>query len=155
MRLSDIFVTEAIVPRLVARTRDEAIGELVSALADAGATQNGQGDRIIEAVLAREAQTTTGIGKGVAVPHAKVKGIERPTAAIGCSEDGIDFTALDGLPVHSVILLLSNPEDPDGHLQAMEAMFRHIQRNAFRTALRESQTQNAIADLIQQADKIE
>ena len=154
MKLSDIFVAEAIVPRLVAETRDEAIQELVQALADARATPNGRIDKILEAVLAREAQTTTGIGKGVAMPHAKVKGIRKPTAAIGCSERGIDFAALDGLPVHSVILLLSSPQDPDGHLQAMEAMLRHIQRSAFRTALREGQTRNAIADLIQQADDI-
>lgn len=154
MRLSDIFVAEAIVPRLVAETRDEAILELVQALADARATPNGRADMILEAVLAREAQTTTGIGKGVALPHAKVKGIRKPTAAIGCSEPGIDFAALDGLPVHSVILLLSSPQDPDAHLQAMEVMFRHIQRSAFRTALRESQTRSAIADLIQQADDI-
>ena len=152
MRLSDIFVADAIVPRLVAETRDEAIGELAKALADAGAIPNARVDKILEAVLAREAQTTTGIGKGVALPHAKVKGIKKPTAAIGCSEHGIDFAALDGLPVHSVILLLSSPQDPDGHLQAMEAMLRHIQRSAFRTALRESQTRSAIVDLIQQAD---
>jgi mannitol/fructose-specific phosphotransferase system IIA component (Ntr-type) len=154
MKLSDIFVPEAIVPRLAAETRDEAIRELVAALADAGATPNGLGDAIIKAVLAREAQTTTGMGKGVAVPHAKVKGIVKPTAAIGCSEPGVDFAALDGLPVHAVILLLSNPEDPDGHLQAMETMFRHIQRHAFRTALQESRTRDEIADLIQHADEI-
>ena len=154
MRLSDIIVTEAIVPELQAKTRDEAIHELVEALAEAGAIPRKSTKDIAKAVLAREAQATTGIGKGVALPHTKVKGIKQPVATIGRSSEGIDFGALDSKPVYSVILLLSSPDNPDELLQAMEAIFKHVQRDIFRKFLRQSETREAIWDLIQEADEL-
>ncbi len=154
MRLSDIIVTEAIVPELQAKTRDEAIHELVEALAEAGAIPRKSTKDIAKAVLAHEAQATTGIGKGVALPHTKVKGIKQPVATIGRSSEGIDFGALDSKPVYSVILLLSSPDNPDEHLQAMEAIFKHVQRDIFRKFLRQSETREAIWDLIQEADEL-
>ena len=154
MKLSDIVVSGAIVPQLAARTRDEAIGELVVALAEAGAVSKQNVDDIRKAILAREAQATTGIGKGVALPHAKLKGIKKPVATIGCSAEGIDFASLDSKPVYSVILLLSSPDNPDEHLQAMETIFKHVQRDIFRKFLRQSETREAIVDLIHEADEI-
>jgi len=154
MKLSDIVVNDAIVPELNARTRDDVIGELVVALAEAGAVSKQNVDNIRKAILAREAQATTGIGKGVALPHAKLKGIKKPIATIGRSTDGIDFASLDSKPVYSVILLLSSPDDPDEHLQAMETIFKHVQRDIFRKFLRQSETREAIVDLIHEADEI-
>ena len=154
MKLSDIMVSDAIVPAIAAKTRDEAIGELVAALAEADAIPKAKVEPIRKAILAREAQATTGIGKGVALPHAKVKGIKKPIATIGCSSEGIEFASLDSKPVYSVILLLSNPDNPDEHLQAMETIFKHVQRDIFRKFLRQSETREAIIDLIYDADEI-
>ena len=78
-------------------------------------------------MLAREKQATTGIGKGIALPHAKIKSVKKIVGAIGRSSRGIDFSALDSKPVYIVLLLLSNPENPDEHLQAMETIFKHVQ----------------------------
>jgi len=154
MKLSDIMVSEAIVPDLVGTTRDEVITELVEALAEAGAIAKSKVPAMIEAVLARESQATTGIGKGVALPHAKLKGIKRPVGTIGQSGAGVEFASLDSKPVYSVILLLSNPDNPDEHLQAMEAIFKHVQRDMFRKFLRQSDSRQAIVDLIQEADEL-
>ena len=154
MKLSDIIVEDAIVPELKAKTRDDAISELVEALAAAGAIPKKNTPEVIKAVLAREAQATTGIGKGVALPHAKLKGIKKPVGAIGRSSEGIDFSALDAKPVYSIILLLSSPENPDEHLQAMEAIFKHVQRDMFRKFLRQSETKESIIELIQEADEL-
>lgn len=155
MKLSDIMVSDAIVPELAAKTREEAVRELVEALASAGAVTKKSIDDVIKAILAREAQATTGIGKGVALPHAKLKGIKKPVATIGRSAEGIDFSALDAKPVYSVILLLSSPDNPDEHLQAMETIFKHVQRDIFRKFLRQSQTKEAIVDLIHEADELD
>jgi PTS system nitrogen regulatory IIA component len=154
MKLSDIMVAEAIVPELKAKTRDEAIGELVEMLAGAGAISKKSVKDVTKAILAREAQATTGIGKGVALPHAKLKGVKKPIATIGRSSEGIDFAALDSKPVYIVILLMSNPDNPDEHLQAMETIFKHVQRDMFRKFLRQSETREAIVDLIQEADEL-
>ncbi len=154
MKLSDIMVADAIVPELKAKTRDEAIHELVESLAAAGAIPKKSAKDVAEAVLSREKQATTGIGKGVALPHTKLKGIKKPIGTIGRSSEGIDFSALDSKPVYSVILLLSSPDNPDEHLQAMEVIFKHVQRDIFRKFLRQSETREAIVDLIQEADEL-
>ena len=154
MKLSEIMVTDAIVPELRAKTRDEAVRELVQALAATGAVPKKSLEDIVKAVLGRETQATTGIGKGVALPHAKLKGIKKPLGTIGRSSEGIDFASLDAKPVYSVILLLSSPDNPDEHLQAMETIFKHVQRDIFRKFLRQSQTKQAIVDLIQEADEL-
>ena len=154
MKLSEIMVTDAIVPELQAKTREEAVRELVKALAAAGAVPKKSIDEIVKAIMARESQATTGIGKGVALPHAKLKGIKKPIGTIGRSSEGIEFASLDAKPVYSIILLLSNPENPDEHLQAMETIFKHVQRDIFRKFLRQSQTKQAIVDLIHEADEL-
>jgi mannitol/fructose-specific phosphotransferase system IIA component (Ntr-type) len=154
MKLSDIVVTEAIIPELQSKTRDDAINELVESLANAGAIAKKSTKDVVKAILAREGQATTGIGKGVALPHAKLKGVKKAIATIGRSSDGLDFSALDYKPVYSVILLLSSPEKPDEHLQAMETIFKHVQRDIFRKFLRQSETREAIVDLIHEADEL-
>jgi mannitol/fructose-specific phosphotransferase system IIA component (Ntr-type) len=154
MKLSDIMVSDAIVADLSAEDRDAAIEEMVQSLAEAGAAPKKNVQEIIDAVLERESQATTGIGRGVALPHAKLKCIKKAVGAIGRSSAGIDFYALDSKPVHSVILLLSNPENPDEHLQAMETIFKHVQREIFRKFLRQSETKQAIVELIEEADEI-
>jgi len=154
MKLSEIMVEGAIVPELKARTRDEAIAELVESLAASGAIPKKSVADVVKAVLARESQATTGIGKGVALPHAKLAGIKKPVGTIGRSSAGIDFAALDAKLVYSVMLLLSSPENPDEHLQAMEAIFKHVQRDMFRKFLRQSETREAIVELIHEADEM-
>jgi mannitol/fructose-specific phosphotransferase system IIA component (Ntr-type) len=154
MKLADIMVTEAITAGLQATTRDDAIRELVTAMADAGAIPSKSIDDVVKAIIKREGQATTGIGKGVALPHAKIESIKSPVGVIGRSAEGIDFSSLDSKPVYSVILLLSSPDNPDEHLQAMETIFKHVQRDMFRKFLRQSETSEAITDLLQEADEM-
>ena len=154
MKLSDIIVSEAIIPELKADNRDDAIRELIESLAAAGAISEKIVAEVVQNVLAREAQATTGIGKGVALPHNKIKGIRKPIGTIGRSSEGIDFSALDSKPVYTVILLLSSPDHPDEHLEAMETIFKHVQRDIFRKFLRQSETREAIAELMDEADEL-
>jgi len=154
MKLSDIMVPDAIIPELAATTRDEAIKEVISGLAAAGAIPKSRVNEVVEAVLQRENQATTGIGKGVALPHAKLKCVKKVVGTIARSADGIDFAALDSKPVYNLIVLLSNPNDPDEHLRAMETIFKHVQREIFRKFLRQSETKQAIVELIDEADEL-
>ncbi len=154
MKLSDIMVADAIIPELQATERDDAIKEAVASMAQVGSVPKARVDEIVKAVLDREDQATTGIGKGVALPHAKLKCIKKAIGIIARSSRGIDFSALDSKPVHSMILLLSSPDDPDEHLQAMETIFKHVQREIFRKFLRQSETREAIVELIDEADEL-
>jgi len=93
------------------------------------------------------------MGKGVAVPHVKHEAVKDVVAAVGQSSAGIDFSSLDKKPVYSVILLISPADNPDRHLQAMESIFKHLQRDRFRKFLRQSQTAEEIKDLLREADE--
>jgi mannitol/fructose-specific phosphotransferase system IIA component (Ntr-type) len=153
MKLSDIVVKGAVRPALEATTRDDAIAELVKALADAGKITKTSVPQIIESTIARENQATTGVGKGIALPHAKMKGIKKPIATIGKSAEGLDFSSLDNQPVFAVILLLSNPDNPADHLKAMEIIFGQVQRDMFRKFLLQAETTEAVMDLVKEADE--
>jgi mannitol/fructose-specific phosphotransferase system IIA component (Ntr-type) len=152
LKLKDFVVTSAIVADLKATDRDGAITELVQSLAEAGQVPRSKVDDLVAAVLSRERVATTGMGKGVAMPHAKHTCIKKVTATIGRSDDGIDFNALDQGPVYTVVLLLSPPDSPEQHLQAMETIFRHLQRDNFRRFMRQANAKEEIVDLVGEAD---
>lgn len=153
MKLRDFIVTDAISPRLNAGDRDGVIRELVNALAQAGAVEASAVDEIVAALIKREQNGSTGFGKGVAVPHVKHAKVRQMAGAIGCSEAGVDFSALDHQPVYSIVLLLSPDNQPQQHLQAMNIIFSNLQRDMFRRFLRQSDSRQKIVELIDEADQ--
>lgn len=153
MKLADFVCFEATIPELQARDRDGVMKELISLLDEAGRLGTAKSAEIEREVIKREKEASTGMGKGVAVPHVKHKAVENVVAAIGLSGAGIDFSSLDKQPVYSVILLVSPAENPDRHLQAMESVFAHLQREKFRRFLRQCRTPEQIRDLILEADE--
>ena len=151
MKLSELLDSSAIVPELQSSTRDGVLSELVEALVAAGCLDPKNAKPVLKALADREAQGSTGFGKGVAVPHCQHPAVERMVLAVGRSVKGVDFNALDKAPVYSVFLLLSPPNDQDRHLQAMELIFRPLQRATFRKWLRQADSAKAIMDCIAQA----
>lgn len=153
MKLMDFVVPEAIIANLTATDRNGVIREMISALASAGAIESGDIDTLVKSVIQRENQGSTGFGKGVAVPHVKHACIPHIMAAVGRSAAGVDFSALDRAPVYAIVLLASPADSPDGHLAAMEKIFKHLQQDNFRRFLRQAQTSAAIIELLQEADE--
>lgn len=153
MGFADCVCFEAVIPELQAGDRDGVIAELVSALDKAGRLGKGNCEAITKAVIKREKEASTGMGKGIAVPHVKHKAVKDVVAAIGCRSAGIDFSSLDKQPVYSVVLLISPMDNPDKHLQTMEHVFKCLQQEKFRKFLRQSQTAEQIEGLLREADE--
>lgn len=153
MKLSDFIVNDAIIPDLQATDRNGAIRELVSSLAAAGAVPDSAVEDLVAALIKREQNGSTGFGKGVAVPHVKHSQIKKMVGTVGRSSAGIDFAALDHQPVYSIVLLLSPENQPQQHLQAMNIVFSNLQKDMFRRFLRQSDTKEAIVDLLNEADQ--
>jgi len=153
MKFSDFICFDAVVPQLSSSDRDSVIAELVSSLDKAGKLGKGNRQKIAKAVISREREASTGMGKGVAVPHVKHKAVKDVVATLGLCGAGIDFSALDKQPVYSVMLLISPADYPDKHLQAMERIFKHIQQEKFRKFLRQCQTAEQVEDLLTEADE--
>jgi len=153
MKLKDFIVSKAIVAELRSADRDGVLRELVMSLAAAGALPEEAVDEVVAALIKREQNGSTGFGKGVAVPHVKHARIKQMAGTLGRSVPGIDFAALDHQPVYSVVLLLSPENQPQQHLQAMNIVFSNLQKDTFRRFLRQSATQEAIIDLLDEADQ--
>jgi len=153
MKFVDFVCFDATIPELKTGDRNGAIAELVASLDKAGRLGKGSREKIVKAVIKREKEASTGMGKGVAVPHVKHQAVKDVVAAIGQSSAGIDFSALDKQLVYSVILLISPVDNPDKHLQAMENVFKHLQQEKFRKFLRQSQTAEQIESLLGEADE--
>lgn len=153
MKFVDFVCFGANKPSLGAMDRDGAITELVASLEQAKALPEGMQQELTEAVIKRENEASTGLGRGVAVPHVKHPGIRQMIGVVGLTEVGLDFSALDKQPVYSVILLLSPADNPDSHLQTMEMIFTHLQKEKFRRFLRQCKDQAALEDLLREADE--
>ncbi len=152
MKLSSLVAEGAIVAQLAARERDDVIKELVDALIDADAAAPSLRDDLVRAVLDRERKGSTGFGKGVAVPHVKHPSVTTMAAAVGLSQGGVDFNALDKQPVYSVFLLLSPEDKPEDHLQAMEVIFKNLSKDTFRRFLRQATSVEEVRTLLGEAD---
>jgi nitrogen PTS system EIIA component len=153
MKLREFILTDAIVPDLAATERNGVIQELVKSLAGAGALPEDAVDEVVAALIKREENGSTGFGKGVAVPHVKHPKIKKMAGTVGRSAAGVDFSALDHQPVYSIVLLLSPDNQPQQHLQAMNIIFTNLQKDMFRKFLRQSETRQAIVDLLDEADQ--
>lgn len=155
MKMQDIVSKQSVIARLESDSRDAVIKELVDALIRAGKADAALRSDLIAKVLEREKRGSTGFGKGVAVPHVKHPDVETMSAAIGISETGVDFDALDKQPVYSFILLLSPLSRPDEHLQAMEVIFKNLNQDSFRRFLRQSSSAEDVMTLLEDADNEE
>jgi mannitol/fructose-specific phosphotransferase system IIA component (Ntr-type) len=153
MKLADFVVKDAIIAELKDTERDAVIRELVTALAKAKAVAEKDVDAVVKAIIDRERHGSTGLGKGVAVPHVRHPAVKKRAAAIGRSSAGVDFSALDQAPVYSVFLLLSPNTNPEGHLQAMERIFQNLNVDTFRRFLRQADTKAKIVELLDEADQ--
>ena len=152
MKLMDIIVESAIIPDLKSTSRDGVITELVEALIASGCISKKQQDDFTKAIIRRENKWSTGFGHGVAVPHVKHADINSMHIAIGNSPEGIDFKALDREPVYSVVLLLSPEDQPENHLDAMEAIFSSLSQDTFRRFLRQATTVEDVITLLGETD---
>ncbi|MDX2117039.1 MAG: PTS sugar transporter subunit IIA [Planctomycetota bacterium] len=152
VKLSELVPQSSIITPVSGSTRDEVIGQLLDSLVESGIAQKSVRDELYGKIMERERLSTTGFGKGVAVPHVKHHSITKMGAAIGLAPRGVDFASLDRQPVFSVVLLLSPADRPDDHLQAMEAIFKSLSKDTFRRFLRQAASVQEVRDLLLEAD---
>src|SRR6478609_2144763 len=153
MRMSDFVVRDAIVPQLAAGSKEGVIREMVESLRAAGQFRGADLEDIIRAILKREFLGSTGIGRGVAIPHTKHNSVERLIGTVALSNKGIAFDSLDGEPVHVFVLLISPQDRPGDHLRALENVSRSLRDDNFVRALRQAPSREAIWDLLDTADQ--
>ncbi|MCA8986709.1 MAG: PTS sugar transporter subunit IIA [Planctomycetaceae bacterium] len=152
MKFSDIVAKDSIITDLSVETKEDAIRRLVGSLKSAGQITADSEESIVGAIMNREELGSTGIGKGIAVPHTKHPSVEELVATIAISRDGVDFASLDGEDVYIFFMLVSPPDRPGDHLRALETISKHLRNENFCNFLRQSQTAEQVMELLKEAD---
>ena len=152
MKFADFVSTEAIRADLAAEDKESVIAEMVGSMVETGHIAAEDVDSILKAIMKREELGSTGIGRGIAVPHTKHPSVDRLVGTVGISPEGVDFNSLDGERVQLLFLLISPPDRPGDHLRALENISRQLRDNTFCKFLKQSKTAEAIQQLLEEAD---
>ncbi len=146
MRLRDLLDEPVVKVGLKSRDKEECFEEMVDLLVRAGRIS----DRAaaIKALREREAKGSTGIGQGIAIPHANDASIKTMTAAMGTSPAGIEFDAIDDEPVHAVFLLLARMDNPGPHVRALAEISRLVQTPGLYRRLTEAKSPREVLDIL-------
>lgn len=151
MELSKLLTLDRIRVPLKATDKTAAITELVDLLAETDALVDR--DAVLQAVLKRESERSTGIGYGLAIPHGKSDGCKKLVMAAGQPAQPIEFQSVDGRPVRFIVLLVSPPDQTGPHIQALAKVSRLMNIEGFRSQLDNVDSPEALHEAITAAEK--
>ncbi|MCB9897252.1 MAG: PTS sugar transporter subunit IIA [Planctomycetes bacterium] len=144
----DAFSLDAVLLEMRATTKVECLDELVTHMVASKQLPKPRRQQVFDALVERESRGSTGFGRGVAAPHAKIAGLRRPAAVIGRSATGLDFKAVDGEPVHVFVLLVSPENRADEHLATLR-WISHIARDPdFLSFILQASTPAAVLEVL-------
>lgn len=150
MKINEILTLETVLAEVKAKDKENSIKELSEFLC-----QNHEiADKaeLVRVLLEREKLGSTGIGENVAIPHAKMKGLNKIIAAFGISKNGVEFDSLDQKPVNFIFVLLA-PENATGtHLKALAKISRLLKNQEFKSNLLKATSREDIYNIILNED---
>ncbi|MEA3328270.1 MAG: PTS sugar transporter subunit IIA [Candidatus Omnitrophota bacterium] len=151
MRIMDFLCPKAVTVDLKAANKQEAVKELVNLLIKAKEIKDK--GALVKSLLNREALGSTGIGQGVAIPHAKSDGLRKLVAAFGLSRKGVRFDALDGEPVYIFFLLVAPLDSAGPHLKALARISRVLKDKIFCATLKDARDEKGVLKIIKEEDR--
>lgn len=150
MRIKDILSPESMIMDLKATTKDEAISEMADLEVATGIVNNKE--KFVESIWAREKESTTGIGGGIAMPHARNEYINKARVLFAKSEKGVDFDSLDQQPVHLFFMITAPAGADNTHLQALAKLSSLLINPDLVEKLKAAKTAEEVIDLFSQAE---
>ncbi|MFZ0577281.1 MAG: fructose-specific PTS transporter subunit EIIC [Psychrobacillus psychrotolerans] len=133
MKITQLLTEETIILNLDATSKQQVLEELTGQLEQAGKLVDRQA--FLKDILTRENQSTTGIGEGIAIPHAKSVAVDAPAIAFGRSEHGLDYKSLDGQPAHLFFMIAATEGANDDHLEALSRLATFLMDEKFRSRI--------------------
>ena len=153
MRFADFICHEAILAKLEAVNKEGASEKWSSRFVRRARSKRMSIESIVKAILKREELGSTGIGRGVAVPHTKHPSVNRLVGSVAVSTQGVDFASLDGEVVHLFFLLISPPDRPGRSLAGpLEDISRQLRDDTFCRFLKQAKNVEDIQLLLDEAD---
>jgi mannitol/fructose-specific phosphotransferase system IIA component (Ntr-type) len=152
VKFGDFVCRESVNANLQAVEKEGVIREMTQALVDADQIAADEYESIVKAIMKREELGSTGIGRGVAVPHTKHPSVDRLVGTVAVSGEGLDFNSLDGEKVNLFFVLISPPDRPGDHLRALENVSRQLRDDTFCRFLKQAKNAEDIQALLDEAD---
>lgn len=151
MRITDLLDKRSISLTAAPKSKEEALNEAIALMAESGKINDTEGYR--RQVFAREEESTTGVGEGIAIPHGKCAAVNRPGLAAMVIKDGVDFESLDGEPV-TLLFLIAAPDTKDNvHLDVLSKLSMMLMDEEFTKNLRNASTAEEFLEIIDKADE--
>lgn len=151
MRVTELLERNTILLSISGTSKEDVINNLVNTLDKAGKLNNR--NEYKAAILKREEQSTTGIGNGIAIPHAKTKAVKEAAIAFGKSETGIEYDSLDGQPAH-LFFMIAAPEGANNtHLEALSRLSSILMNEEARKKLMEAENENEVLSIFDSYDE--
>jgi len=148
--MNDFLCSKAVSADLKATTKEGVIKELVDLLIDADVFEKNHKNKVVEALMAREALGSTAIGQGIAIPHGKSDCVQKLVGCLGISKQGVDFDSLDGEPAYIFFLLMAPIDSAGPHLKALARISRLLKDKFVRDALKGAKDEKMILKIIEQ-----
>ncbi|HVY88870.1 MAG TPA: PTS IIA-like nitrogen regulatory protein PtsN [Hyphomonadaceae bacterium] len=143
--LNDLLLPNAIVPRARWQGRKQVLAEMSAVMAQALGLDR---KLVLEAVLEREKLGSTGVGEGVAIPHARIEGLRRPVGGFARLLEPADFEAIDEREADLVFMLLAPTDSGAEHLRSLARVARMFRQESIRASLRKAQTSEAVLAIL-------
>ena len=153
MQIMDFLSKKAILTDIKSTSKEEVIKEMVDFLIEAGDVEKRNRNKLIDALMSREALGSTAIGQGIAIPHAKCDCVDKLVAAFGLSRKGVDFDSLDGELAYIFFLLVAPQDSAGPHLKALARISRLLKDKYFRDTLRTCMDEKSVIKVITQEDE--
>jgi fructose-specific phosphotransferase system IIA component len=149
MTLANLLSESQIIPEMASKERWEAIRELVDRLVEAGKVDKSDREDVLECIRQREETMSTGIGFGIAIPHASSAKVGEVVAAFGRSTSGIPFDSLDGEPVNFIVLFVVPKDQFQTHLRTLAAIAKFLNDKTVREELSKAPSPAAILQVFE------
>jgi PTS system nitrogen regulatory IIA component len=143
--LGDLILPRAVIPRARWQSRKQVLSEMAAAMAEAARLSSRD---VFEALQERERLGSTGVGEGVAIPHARIEGLQRPIGGFARLLEPVDFEAIDERKADLVFMLLAPTDSGAEHLRALARVARIFRQEPIRAALRRAQTAEAVLAIL-------
>jgi len=155
MRITRFLREELIEPNLDLTDKNQVLEHLVKLVMPCLKSQcAAEADQVLTALREREEVTSTGIGNGVAIPHAKIEGLQRMALAFARSAAGVNFQSLDDAPVHLIFLVIAPPAVVSDYLKLLAAISAFLKKDKNRAALLKAGTKTEILAAIKAGEAL-
>jgi len=151
LKISEFLKPEAIIMEMKSREKIAALRELVDNMVASKAVENGE--EFQKALAKRENLESTGIGDGIAIPHARTDAVNNLVLAFARSEKGVDFSAIDGKPSHLIFLIASPINKKSEYIMALAKLSRLLRKQEVRQLLKKASNPEEILDIIKKNEE--